>query len=114
MVKNFKNIGVIVSWISMINVVFLYAEQIKTVNSYMWLFLAIVPTLIYLPMLFRTTDNAVKIFKLLMLLVSYIIFVLATIAMFINSAYPLFVRIIISTLSFVGILSESLLWLKDV
>ena len=52
MIKNFKNIGVIVSWIAMIIVVFLYAEQIKTVNSYVWLFLAIVPTLIYLPILF--------------------------------------------------------------
>lgn len=98
----------------MIIIVFLYAEQIKTVNSYMWLFLAIVPTLIYLPMLFRTTDNAVKIFKLLMLLASYIIFILAILAMFINSAYPLFVRVIISIFSFVGILGESLLWLKDV
>lgn len=114
MIKNYKNIGVIASWSAMIIVVFLYAEQIKTVNSYMWLFLVIVPTLIYLPMLFKTTDNAVKIFKLLMLFVSYIIFTLAIIAMFINSVYPLFVRIIISTLSFVGILSESLLWLKDV
>ncbi|AXX64492.1 hypothetical protein DS830_02990 [Bombilactobacillus bombi] len=113
MTKNLRNICIITSWLALIIVIILYACQTRTVNINMWLFLIIIPTLIYLPLFFNTSNNSIKYFKRLMIVISYVIFLLAIVTMSLNASYPFLIRIIIIILSLLAIFCESIFWIKN-
>ncbi|USS90257.1 hypothetical protein [Fructilactobacillus carniphilus] len=99
--KEIINLG---AWLALVIMIILFAVQTHTFNVNMVLFIIIVPTLLNLPLFFKSRTKSMLVFQLIMLVISLLIFILVTITMLMNASYNQLIRWSILFLAIIGMI----------
>ena len=98
-----KNIAIFISWVSLASIIVLFAIQTHSFNQIMVLFLVILPTLLNVPLIFKSRNKTTTNFQFLMIGISIAIFLLAIVTSILESTYINYVRWGMGLASIMGI-----------
>lgn len=99
-----KNIFISISWISLASIIVLFSIQTHSLNQNMALFLVILPTLLNMPLIFKSRNKTTTNFQFFMLGINIAIFLLAVGTAILEPTYISYVRWGMGVASIIGLL----------